>query len=276
MFKSRTVTISLRFYGAPGRGRLRRRLRGRASPASTARSSTRSSARSIWAGRAGSATTSATPCWSAWPRAAIFLAALFTAFRDADADAEAEAAGLDTVPLARAPLGANYWPVVSAFAVGGVLVGLAISQQGAGPDRRRRAGRHRGHVDHAGLGRAGHRRRPHQPGALPAGGRAPAPARHRPAAGRPGDRRASPGCCSPCPTSTAPRRCSASSAPSCSSPAWLIALRPKISRTPMVLAIFVLGRDRAGRRHRGRRPRAPHLRAPRPHAGKQVQSGSGR
>ncbi len=59
--------------------------------------------------------------------AAIFLAVLFTAWRDADANAEAESAGLEAVPLARAPQGANYWPIISAFALGSVLVGLATS-----------------------------------------------------------------------------------------------------------------------------------------------------
>ena len=55
---------------------------------------------------------------------------LLTAFRDADATALAEVAQTDTVPLTRAPMGANYWPVVAAFSVAVLLIGLAISAKG--------------------------------------------------------------------------------------------------------------------------------------------------
>jgi hypothetical protein len=61
--------------------------------------------------------------------AAAFLAGLFTAFRDADPSAEAQIAQLDTVPLTQAPIGANYWPVISVFALGLLLVGLAVSNR---------------------------------------------------------------------------------------------------------------------------------------------------
>ena len=57
---------------------------------------------------------------------ASFLAALFTAFRDADPSAEAQVVDLDEVPLTRAPIGANYGPVISVFGVITVLIGLAL------------------------------------------------------------------------------------------------------------------------------------------------------
>jgi len=55
---------------------------------------------------------------------------LLTAFRDADATALAEVAHTDTAPLTRAPIGASYWPVIAAFSVAVVLIGLAISSKG--------------------------------------------------------------------------------------------------------------------------------------------------
>jgi hypothetical protein len=48
-----------------------------------------------------------------------------SAFRDADADALASLTGLDTVGLVSETNGPNYWPIVSAFGVALVLVGLA-------------------------------------------------------------------------------------------------------------------------------------------------------
>ncbi len=56
--------------------------------------------------------------------AACFLAGLLVAFRDADPQAEAELLQADSVPLTRAPYGTSYWPIVSAFGVGAVVVGL--------------------------------------------------------------------------------------------------------------------------------------------------------
>lgn len=61
--------------------------------------------------------------WVAVVLAAGFLAALLIAFRDADPEAEAEAVHLETVPLTRAPSGANYWPIIGAFAAGMVAIG---------------------------------------------------------------------------------------------------------------------------------------------------------
>ena len=58
-----------------------------------------------------------------------FLGILFTAFRDADPTAEAQAAQLDSVPLTRAPVGANYWPIIGMFALATTLIGLAISSR---------------------------------------------------------------------------------------------------------------------------------------------------
>ncbi len=57
------------------------------------------------------------------------LGVVFTALRDADATAQAEAIELDAVPVSRAPSGTNYWPVITAFSVGTILVGLAISSR---------------------------------------------------------------------------------------------------------------------------------------------------
>jgi hypothetical protein len=61
--------------------------------------------------------------WVAVAAAAAFLAALLIAFRDADPEAEAEAVHTETVPLTRAPAGANYWPIIGAFGVGMMAIG---------------------------------------------------------------------------------------------------------------------------------------------------------
>jgi hypothetical protein len=60
--------------------------------------------------------------------AAAALAVLHIAFRDADPEAEAQVAHTDAVPLTRAPTGANFLPLVAAFAVGIVLIGLITEQ----------------------------------------------------------------------------------------------------------------------------------------------------
>lgn len=56
------------------------------------------------------------------------LAVVHLAFRDADPEAEAQAVHTDSVPLTRAPSGANFLPLVAAFAVGVVLIGLITNQ----------------------------------------------------------------------------------------------------------------------------------------------------
>jgi hypothetical protein len=57
--------------------------------------------------------------------ASAFLAGLLVAFRDADPEAQAQVAHTDSVPLTRAPVGVNYWPLIGA--VGGVLVAAGIA-----------------------------------------------------------------------------------------------------------------------------------------------------
>ena len=57
------------------------------------------------------------------------LAGLLTAFRDADPQAEAEVVHLEDAPLTRAPIGTSYWPVVGAFAAVTLLMGLALSSR---------------------------------------------------------------------------------------------------------------------------------------------------
>ena len=56
------------------------------------------------------------------------LAVLHVAFRDADPEAEAQVAHTDSVPLTRAPSGANFLPLVGAFAVGVILIGLITNK----------------------------------------------------------------------------------------------------------------------------------------------------
>jgi hypothetical protein len=56
----------------------------------------------------------------------VFLGALSLAVRDADALAEAQVAGTETVPPA-IPAAPSYWPVVTAFGVALVVVGLVAS-----------------------------------------------------------------------------------------------------------------------------------------------------
>jgi hypothetical protein len=56
------------------------------------------------------------------------LAVLHVAFRDADPEAEAQIAHTDSVPLTRAPSGANFLPLIAAFAVGVMLIGLITNK----------------------------------------------------------------------------------------------------------------------------------------------------
>jgi hypothetical protein len=59
---------------------------------------------------------------------AATLGLLHIAFRDADPEAEAQVVHTDSVPLTRAPSGANFLPLMAAFAVAVVLLGLITNQ----------------------------------------------------------------------------------------------------------------------------------------------------
>lgn len=56
--------------------------------------------------------------------AGLFLGATTAAFRDADAEAQAELLGQEAVPEPVATERGSYWPVIAAFGVGFVAVGL--------------------------------------------------------------------------------------------------------------------------------------------------------
>jgi hypothetical protein len=56
------------------------------------------------------------------------LAVLHVAFRDADPEAEAQIAHTDSVPLTRAPTGTNFLPLMAAFGVAIVLIGLITNK----------------------------------------------------------------------------------------------------------------------------------------------------
>ena len=53
------------------------------------------------------------------------LAGILVAFRDADPEAEAQVVHTDTVPVTRAPVGANFMPALAAFGFVVMLIGLA-------------------------------------------------------------------------------------------------------------------------------------------------------
>jgi hypothetical protein len=57
---------------------------------------------------------------------AAFLALVLVAFRDADPEAGAQVLQVETVPLTRAPSGTNYAPLVAAFSLGLVALGLVV------------------------------------------------------------------------------------------------------------------------------------------------------
>lgn len=57
---------------------------------------------------------------------ALFLGVFLSALRDGDAEDAAAAVGLETVPEVAAPVTASYWPVVAAFSVAAIALGLAI------------------------------------------------------------------------------------------------------------------------------------------------------
>lgn len=56
----------------------------------------------------------------------LFLGVTVVALRDADPEAGAEVIGADTVPEAPAPASPSYWPVVAAFSIGSLVLGLAV------------------------------------------------------------------------------------------------------------------------------------------------------
>ena len=56
----------------------------------------------------------------------LFLGIVVAALRDADPEAQAEVAGTDTVPDVPAPNRANYWPLIGAFSVACIALGLAV------------------------------------------------------------------------------------------------------------------------------------------------------
>jgi len=57
---------------------------------------------------------------------ALFLGLTTVAFRDGDPEAGAQVVGADTVPDAPVPQGASYWPVVAAFGVGALAIGVVV------------------------------------------------------------------------------------------------------------------------------------------------------
>ncbi len=58
--------------------------------------------------------------------ASLFIGCVTVAFRDADAEAGAELVGSETPPAPSVPQGLSYWPVVAAFGVGSVVIGLVV------------------------------------------------------------------------------------------------------------------------------------------------------
>lgn len=57
----------------------------------------------------------------------IAMAGLLAAFRDADPESLAEIAHVETVPITDPPRHPSYWPLLSAFAAGTLVVGLAVN-----------------------------------------------------------------------------------------------------------------------------------------------------
>ena len=58
--------------------------------------------------------------------ASLGLGIFFTALRDGDPEASAQVMGLETVPEVPAPDRVNYWPIVGAFSLGALVIGLAV------------------------------------------------------------------------------------------------------------------------------------------------------
>lgn len=59
--------------------------------------------------------------------ASAFMGCVVAAFRDADARSQAELVDAERPPAAAAPQGASYWPIVAAFAVATLALGLVVS-----------------------------------------------------------------------------------------------------------------------------------------------------
>jgi len=59
---------------------------------------------------------------------ALFLGLTAAAVRDADPEAGAQLLGTDTVPEVVPPANASYWPIVAAFSVGAMLLGLVVGK----------------------------------------------------------------------------------------------------------------------------------------------------
>jgi hypothetical protein len=59
--------------------------------------------------------------------ACLFLGCVTAAFRDADADAVAQVAGVESLPEVVPPGTASYLPIVSAFGIGAVVIGLVAN-----------------------------------------------------------------------------------------------------------------------------------------------------
>lgn len=57
---------------------------------------------------------------------ALALGVLLSLLRDTDPDAQAQVVGLEATPEVPPPAAVNYWPVVAAFSLGAVALGLAI------------------------------------------------------------------------------------------------------------------------------------------------------
>jgi hypothetical protein len=130
MLKSRAITVSFRFYG----GLSAAALFGALVAALASNTSDSLINRTIgplsigWKGSVGDHL-----AYTVLLGVAVvsgFVGILLTAFRDGDASAQAEVVQLDSVPLTRAPVGASYWPIIAAFAVAVLLIGLSISSRG--------------------------------------------------------------------------------------------------------------------------------------------------
>ncbi|MCU1455456.1 MAG: hypothetical protein JWN46_3602 [Acidimicrobiales bacterium] len=58
----------------------------------------------------------------------LFVGIVLSALRDADPEAAAQVVGLDTVPAVEAPRTASFWPLVGAFSLAALALGLAVDK----------------------------------------------------------------------------------------------------------------------------------------------------